>query len=90
MEALGSEKPNTSSFSAKGDGSGRACKRRRRRYQRIKAVSSAAPTTPPTTAPAISPALELELFWFEPWGAAEAVDDACTVETAFGVASGES
>jgi len=34
--------------------------------------------------------LELELFWFEPWGAAEAVDDACTVETAFGVASGES
>jgi hypothetical protein len=49
------------------------------------------PTTPPTTAPAIAPALDL--FWFEdeePSGAAEAVDDGCIVETAFGVLSGES
>ena len=47
------------------------------------------PTTPATTAPAIVPVLDLELFWSEePWGAT--VDDACTVETAFGVVSGVS
>ena len=92
MEVSGFEKPNTSSFSVNRDACDRACKSRRRRYQRIKAVSSATPMTPPTTLPAIGPAWETGWFWFEePWVADEAVvDDACIVETAFGVASGES
>ena len=79
MEVSGCSIPNDSTLPANGDGRGSARKRRRRRYQKIKAVSSAVPTTP-TAAAAIFPAMGLELFWFEPlleglWGAGDVVDD---------------